>query len=451
MTQMIRYPDVSTLATPLRDVVQKALSDATGRCGATSAEAEASLSQGLSVTVRLGDVETIEHNRDKNLSVTVFFGDRSGSASTSDMSEAAIRATVDAACSIASFTAEDPYSGLADKQQLATEFPDLDLWHPWNPSPERAIEIATECEDAARNADAQISNSEGATLSSHEGVGIYGNSLGFLGTRYGTRHSLSCSVIAADAQGMERDYWYTVARARDDLRAAREVGEITARRTLQRLGARKVKSCQVPVLFEAPVASSLLSHLLSAINGNSLYRKSSFLLDRLGDTIFPSHITISEQPFRPRGLGSAAFDSEGVATRERDLVRDGVLAGYVLNSYAARKLDMQTTGNAGGVHNLIISHGENDLAGLLRQMGTGLLVTELIGFGVNNVTGDYSRGAAGYWVENGEIQYPVSEVTIAGNLNDMYRQFVEVGNDIEVRGNIITGSILVERMTVAGD
>ena len=443
--------DVNEIAAPLQEVVEQALNDAVSRCGASSAEADASLSQGSSLTVRLGEIETIEHNRDKSLSLTVYFDKKSGSASTSDMSDEAIRNTVDAACSIASLTAEDECGGLADADQMAQELPQLDLWHPWNPDADMARELALECEEVARQAGSAICNSEGATVSSHEGVGIYSNTHGFSGTKYGSRHSLSCSVIASDGEAMERDFWYTVARNRSALQTAAEVGRIAGQRTLDRLGSRKIATCQTPVIYEAQVASSLLSHLISAISGGALYRKSSFLLDHKGKKIFPDHINISEQPYLPKAMGSVAFDNEGVATRQRSIIKDGVLMDYVLNSYSARKLGMQTTGNAGGVHNLIIEHGNSDLPALMKKMGSGLLVTELIGFGINNVTGDYSRGAAGFWVENGEIQYPVSEITVAGNLLDIFQSFVEVGSDLDYRGNIITGSILVEKMTVAGE
>jgi PmbA protein len=443
--------DVSEISAPLLDVVEQALHDAVSRGGASSAEVDASLSQGSSMTVRLGEIETVEHNRDKSLSLTVYFGKKSGSASTSDMSAEAIKNTVDAACSIASLTAEDECGGLADAEQMATELPDLDLWYPWNPDSDTARDIAQECEEVARNTGDAISNSEGATVSSHEGVGVYANTHGFCGTRYGTRHSLSCSVIASSGEAMERDYWYSIARDRTELQTAAEVGRIAGQRTLNRLGSRKITTCQTPVIYEAQVASSLLSHLISAISGGSLYRKSSFLLDHKGKKIFPDHINISEQPHLLKAIGSAAFDNEGVATRQRSIVRNGVLMDYVLDSYSARKLGMQTTGNAGGVHNLVIEHGDKDLPALMKRMGKGLLVTELIGFGINNVTGDYSRGAAGFWVENGEIQYPVSEITVAGNLRDMFRSFVEIGNDLDKRGNTITGSILIEQMTVAGE
>ena len=359
--------DVSEMAKPLQQVVEMALDDAVKRCGASSAEVDASLSQGSSLTVRLGEIETIEHNRDKSLSLTVFFGEKTGSASTSDMSAEAIKDTVDAACSIAKLTAEDDCGGLADADKMATDLPDLDLWYPWNPDADTARDLAIECEDIARQTSDAISNSEGATVSSHEGVGIYANTHGFSGVRFGTRHSLSCSVIASDGEVMERDYWYSVARDRAELQTAAEVGRIAGQRTLDRLGSRKIATCQTPVIYEAQVASSLLSHLISAISGGALYRKSSFLLDHKGKKIFPDFVNISEQPHILKALGSAAFDNEGVATRQRSIIKDGVLMDYVLGSYSARKLGLQTTGNAGGVHNLIIEHGDSDLPALMKK------------------------------------------------------------------------------------
>jgi len=418
--------------------------------GVGAAEAAAHLSQGLAVTVRMGEVETLEQTRDKGLSVTVYFGKRSGSASTTDLSPAAVRDTVRAACTIARYTAEDPCAGLADPERLARSIPDLDLLHPWNPPVERAIELARECEAAALAVDPRITNSEGGSLSSYEGVEVYANTHGFIGTSAGTRHNLSAAVIAQDESGMQRDYWFTVSRRPDGLESAAAVGERSAQRALRRLGARKLTTRRAPVIYEAPVAASLLSHFVGAVRGESLYRGASFLIDHLGKEIFPPHVRIHEQPHLKGALGSAPFDNEGVATAPRDLVRAGVLQGYVLDSYSARKLKMQTTGNAGGVHNLTIDPGPRGLQELLKQMGTGLLVTELIGFGVNIITGDYSRGAAGFWVENGEIAYPVEEITIAGNLRDMYRGIVAVGSDVDVRGNIRTGSIWIEGVTIAG-
>ena len=418
--------------------------------GASSAEASVSVNQGLSVTVRLGEVETVEHNRDKGLALTLYFGKQSGSASTSDLSPAAVRECVRAAATIARYTAADEFSGLADPDQLAREFPDLDLYYPWNPSVEQAIELSLACEDAARAVDARITNSEGATVYSHEGTAVYANSHGFLGATATTGHGISCAVIGQDDSGMQRDYWHTTARDRADLEAAAVVGRIAAERSVRRLGGRQLSTRKVPVIYEAPVAASLLSHFVGAIRGTSLYRRSSFLLDHLGKPVFASHVHIHEQPFLKKALGSTPFDNDGVAPANRDIVRDGILQGYVLDVYSARKLGLRSTGNAGGVHNLTIQPGDQDLAGLLKQMGTGLLVTELIGFGINGVTGDYSRGAVGFWVENGEIQYPVEEITIAGNLKDMFRGLVAVGNDVDARGNIRTGSILIESMTLAG-
>ncbi|MEW6332135.1 MAG: metalloprotease PmbA [Pseudomonadota bacterium] len=450
-TSIVASPAVADKQTRerLAGVIEQVLTEAK-KSGASAAEAGVNISQGLSLTVRLGEVETVEHTRDKGMGVTVYFGQRTGSASTTDFSENALRETVRAACTIAKFTAEDDCAGLADPDRLAKEIPDLDLHHPWNPGTERAIELARAAEAVARGMDKRITNSEGGSLSTHEGLEVYGNSNGFLGTVASTRHSLSVSVIAQDEAGMQRDYWYSVARDAKNLESPETVGQHAARRSLRRLGSRKLSTRECPVLYEAPIATSLLSHFISAVRGTSLYRQASFLLDHLGKPVFSDFVRIHEQPHLKGAQGSAGFDSEGVATQPRDLIRDGILHGYVLDSYSARKLKMQTTGNAGGVHNLTIEPGKENLEALLKKMHTGLLVTELIGFGVNMVTGDYSRGAAGFWVENGEIQYPVEEITIAGNLKDMFRRFVAVGSDVDMRGNIRSGSILIENMTVAG-
>jgi len=418
--------------------------------GASSAETNVSRSQGMSVTVRNGDVETVEHNRDKSMIVTVYFGDCMGSASTSDFGDAAIRDTVDAACTIARHTAGDPAIGLADAELMATDFPDLSLYHPWNVSMDEAIDIAKRCEATALAADKRLTNTEGGSVSSHEGTGVYANSHGFVGTTTGSRHSVSCSVIGQDDDGMQRDYWYTSARDEKDLESAESVGQRAAERTLRRLGGRQIKTQTAPVLFEASVASSLIGHFLAGIRGSALYRKASFLLDSEGEKIWSDGIRIHEQPHLVKGMGSSSYDSEGVATVARDIVTDGVVQGYVLGSYSARKLGRQTTANAGGVRNLTIESGSDDFAAMLARMGTGLLVTEMIGFGINNVTGDYSRGAAGFWVENGEIAYPVEEITIAGNLRDMFKGVVAVGNDVDLRGNTRTGSILIDQLTIAG-
>jgi PmbA protein len=445
--------DPAAQITRLKEIVTQVLAQAQ-QLGASAAEATVDVSQGLSVTVRLGEVETVEHTRDKGIAVTVYFGHRSGSASSTDLSPAALAETVRAACTIARYTAEDEAAGLAEPEWLAREIPDLDLYHPWPITVEEAIERARAAEAAARAEDARITNSEGATLSSHEGVSVYGNTHGFLAGYPASRHSLSVSVIGQDMSGMQRDYWYTVARAPGELESPEAVGRRAAARAVRRLAARKLATCRCPVLFEAPVAASLIAHFVSAVRGSSLYRRASFLLDALGKPVFAPFVRLHEQPHLPRALGSAPYDNEGVATRARDLVRGGVLEGYVLDAYSARKLGMVSTGNAGGVHNLTLEPGPPgelaDLAGLLKKMGTGLLVTELIGFGVNTVTGDYSRGAAGFWVENGEIAYPVEEITVAGNLRDMFRGMVAAGTDVDVRGSLRTGSILIESMTVAG-
>ena len=419
--------------------------------GATGAEVGVSMESGLSATARLGEVETIEHHRSRGLGLTVYIGQRKGSASTSDLSPAAMRETVAAACRIARHAAEDPCAGLPDTGLLATEFPDLDLYYPWAIEPEAAIELAVSCENAARNHHADISNSEGASLNTFEGLRVMGNSLGFLHGYASSRHSLSVSVIGERDQQMQRDDWWTVARDARDLQSPEEVGRIAAERTIRRLGARSLSTRQCPVIFAADVAASLLGHFIGAIRGGNLYRKSSFLLDQLGKPVFPDFVQIHEQPHLKKALGSVPYDAEGVRTVPHHLVRNGILESYVLSTYSARKLGMTSTGNAGGVHNLIIDPGTLDQAGLLQKMGTGLLVTELMGQGVNLVTGDYSRGATGFWVENGAIQYPVEEFTIAGNLRDMLKNLVAVGNDVDLRGNTRTGSIMLEQLTIAGN
>jgi len=419
--------------------------------GATAAEVNAGLGHGLSVTVRRDEVETVEHHRDKSLSVTVYFGCKSGSASTSDFRPEALTEAVRAACAIARHTAEDPFNGLADPEHLARDIPDLDLYYPWQLSVEEAIVLAQRCERAAFATDKRVSNSEGATVTSHEGFDVYATSAGFLGGVSASRHGVSCAVLGEDEEGhMQRDYDYASVRDARDLPEVEVIGRQAAARAVRRLSGRQIKTCQVPVLYEAQVARSLLSHLVSAVSGPSLYRRSSFLLDSVDTAIFPEMVHLYEEPHRKKAMGSAPFDGEGVETRTRDLVTDGVLRRYCLDSYAARKLNLVTTANAGGVHNLMVKPGPEDLAGLLRQMGRGLFVTELIGFGINGVTGDYSRGAAGFWVENGELAYPVEEITIASNLRDMYKGLVSVGRDVDYRHNICTGSWLLERMTVAG-
>lgn len=421
------------------------------RLGASAAEAELSLSIGQNVSVRLGEVENIEYNRDKGMSVSVYFGQQKGHASTSDLSRKALEDTVAAACNIAKYTAQDPFCGLADAALMAKEVPDLDLNHPWNIGVDEAIALAKTCEQAAMDVDKRISNSEGASVSNGHGFFAYSNSHGFTGGYASSRHGISCSVIAESNPNMQRDYWYSTARDAADLQSAEEIGKIAGARTIRRLDARKIKTCQVPVLFEAPLASGLISSLISAISGGNLYRKSSFLLDSLGKQIASPLLSIYEDPFIKKGLASSPFDNEGVATSARQLVDNGVLQGYVLSSYSARKLGMKTTGNAGGNHNLLIKPGDCDFEGLLKQMGTGLVVTELLGHGMNMVTGDYSRGAAGFWVENGVIVHAVEEITIASNMADMLKMIVGIGNDVLVQSSKQVGSILIERMTVAAD
>ena len=424
--------------------------------GASAAETDISLGIGQNVSVRMGETETIEYNRDKGASVTVYFGQRRGHASTSDLSDQALADTVAAACNIARYTAQDPFCGLADAELMATEFPDLDLYHAWDISVEEAIELAKRCEAAARAVDTRISNSEGASVSNSESLSVYANSHGFCAGYPTSRHGISASVIAEQGDSMQRDYWYTTARAPADLETPEHVGRLAGQRTVRLLGCRKLKTAHVPVLFEAPLAGGLISSLISAVSGGNLYRKSSFLLDSLGKPVIASIVDIEEQPHLPKGLASSAFDAEGVATRPRMLVEQGVLQGYLLSSYSARKLGMTSTGNAGGNHNLLVRHAggagqQQSFEQLLQTMGTGLLVTELLGHGLNMVTGDYSRGAAGFWVENGVIAYPVEEITIAGNLKDMLMQIVALGSDVLVQSSRQVGSVLIERMTVAGE
>ncbi len=434
----------------LRDVAADIL-DYAKRCGASACETDVSEGYGQSVSVRRGEVETIEYNRDKGIGVTVYLGQQRGYASTSDFSRDALRATVDAALSIARFTAPDPCAGLPEAKLLATAFPDLDLFHPWPLSVDEAIELARRCEGAAFAVSPLIRNSEGASVSTQQSHFISANSLGFMGGFAGSRHYYSCSVIAGEGDAMQRDDWYASQRDGADLCQPEAVGEYAARRALSRLDARKIKTCEVPVLFEAPLAAGLIGSFVHAVSGGALYRKSSFLEGSLGKPVFSKQVQISERPHQPKGMASSAFDDDGVATREREVVENGVVKGYFLGTYSARKLGMQSTGNAGGAHNLIVKPGSRDFRGLIEHMGRGLLVTELLGHGLNYVTGDYSRGAAGYWVEQGEVRHPVQEITIAGNLKEMFRNVVDIGNDVMTRGSKQVGSILVGRMTVAGD
>ena len=445
----------SRFATPFATLQQLAqdVLEAARAGGASDCEVDVSEGFGQSVTVRCGEVETIEHNRDKGIGVTVFFGERKGHASTSDFSPVAVREAVSAALNIARFTAADSCAGLADADLLADRAQgklELGLYRPWEISVDEAVDLARRCEAAAFAVSAGVSNSEGATVSIQEGQFVAANSRGFLGGYPTSRHYVSCSVIAGEGDAMQRDDWYSIGRDAAQLASPEEIGDYAARRALSRQGARKVKTCKVPVLFEAPVAASLLGNFVHAASGGSLYRKSSFLLEALGKRIFSKQVNIRELPHLPGGLASSPFDNDGVATYDRDLVVDGVLNGYFLGVYSARKLGLKTTGNAGGCHNLVVQPGADDFAALIRGMRRGFLVTELLGQGVNYVTGDYSRGAAGYWIENGEIAYPVDEVTIAGNLRDMFLDIEAVGNDVLVRGSKQVGSLLVGRMKVAG-
>ena len=433
----------------LRNLAQDVLAHAK-KIGATACEVDVSEGYGQSVSVRKAEVETIEYNRDKGIGVTVYLGQQRGHASTSDFAPEALRSTVEAALSIARFTAADSAAGLADAKLLAKKPMELDLYHPWDVSVEESIAIAKRCEDAAFAVSPLVTNSEGASVSVQQSHFISANSLGFCDGYASSRHYISCSVIAGKGDDMQRDDWYSSQRKGVDLAAPEIIGDYAARRALSRLGARQPKTAQVPVLFEAPLAAGLIGSFVRAVSGGALYRKSSFLLDSLGTQVFPAFMQISERPHLRGGFASSPFDDDGVATHDREVIENGVLQGYFLSTYSARKLGMQTTGNAGGSHNLIVKPGDEDFAGLIKKMGRGLLVTELLGQGVNYVTGDYSRGAAGYWIENGEIAYPVHEFTIAGNLKDMLRNIVAVGNDVLVRGSKQVGSILVENMTVAG-
>lgn len=420
------------------------------RQGATACEVAVSLEQGLSTSVRQREVETVEFNRDQGFGITLYVGHRKGSASTSASGPDAIRETVAAALAIAKHTSEDESSGLADAALMAKEQPDFDLFHPWDITPEQAIEKALICEAAAFDANSLIKNADGTTLNVHQGCRVYGNSHGFIGGYASTRHSLSCVMIAEKDGQMQRDYWYDVNRHGDLLMDARLIGQKAAERAASRLGARPVPTCEVPVLFSAELAGGLFGSFLGAISGGNLYRKSSFLEGAIGQRLFPEWMTIDERPHLMRAMGSSAFDGDGLATYAKPFVENGDLVSYILSTYSGRKLGLPSTANAGGVHNLFVSHGTEDQQALIRRMGRGLLVTELMGSGLNMVTGDYSRGAAGFWVENGEIQFPVQEVTIAGNMKDMFKQIVAVGNDLEMRSNIRTGSVLIEKMMVAG-
>ncbi len=434
----------------IKQLIADILSEAT-RQGATSAEVDVGMSKGFTVTARSGDTESIEYHQDKGVSLTVYMGQRSGNASLSDIRPEAIRSAVEAACNIARYTDEDTYSGLAEKELLAFNYPQLDMFYPWNITVEKAIELTRECEAIALSKDKRISASDGVTISTTEGCHGYGNTQGFIGAFPGTRHELSCVLIAKENKQMQRDYSYTLSCDPAMLESITQVAEQAVMRTVRRLNAKRIKTGRMPVIFIAEEARGLIGHFVGAIQGSSLYRKASFLLDHLGKKIFPDHIQIHELPHLAKGSGTAPFDDDGVATKPNVFIENGILKSYCLSVYSGRKLGLQTTGNAGGVHNLTINTGKKNLSELLKTMGTGLLVTDVMGQGVNIVTGDYSRGASGFWVENGEIQHAVEEITIAGNLRDIYSHLVEVGSDVDMRGNVHTGSVLLEEMVVAGD
>ena len=437
-----RLQRLSAIATQLLDRARDA--------GASQAEVTCNEDAGLAVNVRMGEVETVEATRDRGISVTVYFGQRKGSASTADLRDASLAATVAQACAIARHTEEDPAAGLADATRMATTLREFDGWHPAAFDADRAIDVALACEAAGRDLDPRIANSDGASSNANASVSVYANSHGFLGAERQTSYSTGCALIAGQGDAMQRDHWYSVALAPQDLESPQAIGRKAAARTLSRLQPRQLPTGQVPVLFAAEMARSLIGSYLGAVSGGALYRKASFLLDSVGTQVFPAWFGIEERPFLPRGFRSASFDAEGVATRESALVRDGIVARYVLGSYSARKLGLETTANAGGVHNLQVAANAGDLDAMLRGMGRGLLVTELMGQGVNPITGDYSRGAAGYWVEDGEIAYPVDGITVAGNLKQMFAAIEAVGTDVDPRSHVGTGSILVGSMTVAG-
>ncbi|KJY82029.1 protein PmbA [Vibrio galatheae] len=434
----------------LEAAVAKALEMAAAKSDA--AEVAISKTTGLSVSTRMCEVENVEFNSDGALGITVYRNQRKGSASTSDLSDKAIEQTVLAALDIAQYTSEDPFAGPAPKELMVQNIPDLDLFHPDTPDPDYAAQVAIAAEQQALAYSDKIKQSDGASYDSHYGLKVYGNSHGLLASYASSRHSTSCCVIGQGNNGeMERDYSYTVARHKDELWTPETVGLKAAEKTVSRLDAQKLKTGKYPVMFAADVATGLLGHLVMAISGGNLYRKSSFLLDQLGNQVLPDWFNVSERPHVLRGLASSPFDSEGVFTQDREIITDGVLATYLLTSYAARKMDMTPTGHAGGIHNWFVKSTGQNFEQMLKELGTGLLVTEVMGQGVNIVTGDYSRGAAGFWVENGEIQFPVSEITIASNLKEMFNQIVAVGNDVETRSQIQTGSILLESMKVAGE
>lgn len=444
-SQLDREVELDALELHVRETLRRAR-----KAGATAAEASAHTSQGLSVAVRLGEVETLEHMQDRGINVTVYLGKRTGHASSGDLRVQSIEACVDRAMEIARYTQEDRCNGLAETELLATEFPDLDLWHPASVDADTAIERALVCEAAGR-ADKRITNSEGASFNAGLGLGVYGNSSHFIGRSAGTRFGQSCILLAGEGGGMQRDYSYDNRRNLLDLESPEQTGTEAAQRTISRLNARRLPTGDMPVLLSAEVAKGLVGHLVGAISGTALYRNASFLQDTVGEVLFPSWLNILERPSLLRGAGSASFDGEGVVTRARKIIDAGVLQGYVLSSYSARRLGLQTSGNSGGVRNLLLEASGGDREDLLREMHNGFYVTEVMGQGVSLVTGDYSRGATGFLVENGEISHAVEEVTIAGNLRDIFRNIVATGNNIDTRGNIHAGPVLISGMTVAGE
>lgn len=420
------------------------------KLGATQAQVSLHASIGLNVTVRKQEVETLEFNRDKAVSITVYIGKRKGSASTTDIHERSLYAAVEAAVNLAKMTEEDPFSGLAENHQMAKEIVPLDLYHPWDLTVDEAVRSAKTCEKSGFAFDKKIVNSEGASLSSSQSYHVYANTHGFLGCYPTSRHSLSCTMIAQDAKSMERDYEYTVSRHVNGLEPADKIGKEAAQKAVKRLSARKIATQKTPVVFHSSIASGLIGQFIGAISGGRLFRKSSFLQDSMGKQVFPAHMHIYERPYLKGELSSASFDGDGVATWDKDFIKEGIVNNYVLGVYSARKLNLVTTGNSGGVHNLFVHPGEDDFEALLRKMNKGLLVTELMGPGINLVTGDYSRGATGFWVENGEVQFPVHEMTIAANMRDMFKNLVSVGMDVDNRGGIKTGSLLIEEMMLGG-
>ncbi|QDH70649.1 metalloprotease PmbA [Marilutibacter alkalisoli] len=453
MSQITTSTDDSQARLDALSELSQRLLDRCRTSGASQAEVSCNEESGLTVGVRMGEVETVEASRDRSVAVTVYFGKRKGSASTADLREESLQATVEQACAIARHTEDDEAAGLADRELMASDIREFDGWHPWavEHEPQRAIDLALAVEQAGRDFDARIDNSDGASLGTGTSLGVYANSHGFIGRERSSQHSLGCAFIAGKGDAMQRDGWYSIALAAEDLEDPAAIGKRAAERAVSRLAPRQLATGSYPVLFSAEMARSLVGHLLGAVSGGALYRRASFLLDSAGTQLFPDWFAIQERPFMPRGFRSASFDAEGVATRESALVEGGVLQRYILGSYSARRLGLRTTGNAGGVHNLEVAANAGGLDDVLRGMGRGLLVTELMGQGVNSITGDYSRGAAGFWIEDGEAAYPVDGITVAGNLRDMFHAIEAVGSDVDARSHVRTGSILVGAMTVAGE